>query len=74
MNAGPGSLHTLAFGDLTTGLWGAALGMAGEAPFVCVGAAGTAAAVDAQIAGNASDDEWRVSGERVERWILEDRR
>jgi hypothetical protein len=66
MSAEPGVLQTFAFGELSTGIWGAALTTAGEPPFLCLGASGAAAAADGQIAGSGSQDEWRLIGDTVE--------
>ncbi|MBV9714013.1 MAG: hypothetical protein JOZ64_01425 [Solirubrobacterales bacterium] len=66
MSTGAGSLRMLAFGELGTGTWGAALSLAGEAPFAGVGTASGAAAVPARLEGTRSGDDWRLTGEGVD--------
>jgi hypothetical protein len=60
-------MRTLAFGDLTSGVWGAAL-VAGDdaAPFVCVGAHTAVAVPGARLTGAGTEDEWRIAGEGVQ--------
>lgn len=57
----------LAFGDLTSGVWGAAL-VAGDgaAPFVCVGAQEAVTVPGARLEGTGAQGEWRLAGEGIE--------
>jgi hypothetical protein len=66
MSADGRALQTLAFGDLDAGVWGAALLVPGEPPFVCVAAAGAVVCPDARLAGRGSDEDWQLSGAGIE--------
>jgi hypothetical protein len=61
-----GELQTVAFGDLGTGIWGAVLAAAGQAPLLCLGAGGSAAGLEPRLDGAGPEGEWRVRGEDVE--------
>jgi hypothetical protein len=59
------ALRTLAFGDLQTGIWGAA--WAGPQQFLALGGPGTSTIAWAVTVGDAEEGEdWRLSGDGVE--------
>lgn len=66
MTSPAGLLRTFAFGDLATGVWGAALMIPGEPPFLCLGREGVAATAAATLEGAESEEQWRVAGEGIE--------
>lgn len=57
-------MRSLAFGDLATGVWGAAWAAGdGASPFVCLGALDAVSVPSARIEGAGSDAEWRLVSE-----------
>jgi len=61
----PGSLQKLAFGDLGSELWGAAL-VHPARTFVCLGAEGAVVSVEARLERTSPGEEWRVAGDGTE--------
>jgi hypothetical protein len=62
--ASAAELRTLAFGDLKTGIWGAA--WTGAPPFLALGAPGTSRIVTDLAVDGSAQDEWRVTADGVE--------
>jgi len=57
-------MRTLAFGDLDTGVWGAAWRADdGAHDFVCLGAPGAVAVSSVRVEGAGADAEWRLVGD-----------
>jgi hypothetical protein len=57
------ALHTIAFGDLDTGSWGAAWG--GSEPLLTVGDRSGSRTLSATVDGSRADGEWRLSADGV---------
>jgi hypothetical protein len=63
------ALRTVAFGDLDTGLWGAAMATGDQPAVAVMGAAGDAAGAEVRLDGSAPGEAWTIAGDGVELMI-----
>lgn len=63
------ALRTVAFGNLDTGLWGAAVATGDQPAVAVIGAGDGAQAVEVALDGTSSGDAWTLAGDGVELMI-----
>jgi hypothetical protein len=63
------ALRTVAFGDLDTGLWGAAVATGAQPAAAVIGAGANAHSAEVDLEGTSSGEAWTLAGEGVELMI-----